>query len=246
MATYYSPVADRPAATNRSGAATIGVAIGTVTCAAMVAITTVYALKIQRLSNTWASLEHFPTDNSGAFGLIGIALVTGLFGIAACGLALRTNGWRITTAVLGFVAAAVYVFAALACLGSALDATQHDSYGFPGSFPDGFGPFNGQAQALNDAQTKQAFQQAAILVTILAFLALASAILIVCGNRNGWYTPSRVRVVSYELIPAGFVLPQPAPPDTEAPKSAGWYPIDDGRLRWWNGHDWTEHFHDGR
>lgn len=25
---------------------------------------------------------------------------------------------------------------------------------------------------------------------------------------------------------------------------AGWYPVDDGRLRWWNGILWTDHFHE--
>lgn len=27
--------------------------------------------------------------------------------------------------------------------------------------------------------------------------------------------------------------------------AAGWYPIDDGRLRYWDGEAWTEHFHAG-
>ncbi|WP_390623375.1 DUF2510 domain-containing protein [Subtercola endophyticus] len=26
--------------------------------------------------------------------------------------------------------------------------------------------------------------------------------------------------------------------------SAAWYPVHDGRLRWWNGILWTDHFHE--
>lgn len=242
MAFYFPQIPASSAAENRSRGATIGSAIGMVTCAAAVAVAATYTLKIEHLYD--ARLPDFPRDHTGSHGFIAIAAVVGLFGIVACALALRTNGWRISAAVLGFISAAGFGMIVLSFLGLA-DATRYDWYpesdGF-GPYADGpGGPFRNAVQSADTAHLRQAYEQSAILAAILGLLALVAAILLVTGNNNGWYTRNQVRVMSYAVVPPGFVLPQPAAP---GPRLAGWYPADEGRLRWWDGGGWTDHFHE--
>jgi hypothetical protein len=243
MTLYYPQLATRPAAEHRSREALIGIAIGVVTCAASVAVAITYALRVRHLEDVRDSYQHFPfpTDRTGPVVLITITTIAGLAGLFACALALRSNGWRITAAVLGFIGAAACGFTALACMASAA-VTRLDQPDLPNDFGGGSGPFSSPAEALNNAHLRQAFEQAAILATILGVLALIAAILIVTGNSNGWYTRNQLQVVAYGMAPAA--VQQPGLPEGVVLKPAGWYPVDDGRLRWWNGQDWTEHFHD--
>lgn len=65
---------------------------------------------------------------------------------------------------------------------------------------------------------------AALIVTI-AVLAGACTLLLFLPATNGWYRTQRAAAA-----------PVAAP--------AGWYPVEDSTLRWWDGSAWTEHTHD--
>lgn len=74
-----------------------------------------------------------------------------------------------------------------------------------------------------------------ILLLVWAASAIASSVLLLVNGANAFYlgtTPAQVRF--------GSAAPTAALPP------AGWYPVDRSRLRWWDGTNWTEHFHDGR
>lgn len=74
-----------------------------------------------------------------------------------------------------------------------------------------------------------------VLLVALALISIAPAVLLLVNGANAFYSRSTPVPTAYAAAPR----PAPALPP------AGWYPTDGSRLRWWNGTQWTEHFHDG-
>ena len=68
-----------------------------------------------------------------------------------------------------------------------------------------------------------------------AALAIGSSVLLLVNGANTFYSSPKPTATAY-AVPSTV---------TPALPPAGWYPVDGARLRWWNGTEWSEHFHDG-
>jgi hypothetical protein len=68
-------------------------------------------------------------------------------------------------------------------------------------------------------------------------LAIASAILLLVNGANRFYASPPPKVA---YVPGMQAFTAPA---ASATTPAGWYPVDGGQLRWWDGNAWTDHFH---
>ncbi|HZP15350.1 MAG TPA: DUF2510 domain-containing protein [Nocardioides sp.] len=73
------------------------------------------------------------------------------------------------------------------------------------------------------------------VLLVWAALAIGSSVLLLVNGANTFYSSPKPTATVY-AVPSTV---------TPALPPAGWYPVDGARLRWWNGTEWSEHFHDG-
>lgn len=235
MSAYYPPT-QSPMPASRPATATAGAIIAIVLTSLSLVGTLISAAVI--LGNHWLM------TGLAFVGARGTVIAFILLGIAVCGLGLcagiqtlrNSNPWRITTVVFGYLVALFALFGAIGSFSERETACSTSSYG---------------GRYIDTCSHHASNTGGGVVALIWAALAALSATLLLVNGANKFYSNAKTHAYPYV---GGYVqqpayspatdLAAPVAPIAPVAAPAGWYPVDAGKLRWWDGGAWTEHFHD--
>ena len=235
MSAYY-PSAQQPTRASRPGTATAGAILSLVMiglAAIFVLIGMIAALAGANLLN---HLSGGQVDISGAL-VVGMLLCLAVLAVpfAAAILTLKNNNaWRITLVVFAYLDTALMV---LASIGAFTD-TNNCGYSYS---------YNGYDSASNFCSTAHGSIPGGLFCLVWAALAALAGTLLLINGANEFYARNAPihysSIVQQSVVQGGYSAPYAGAPTAPSQTPAGWYPVDGGQLRWWDGNAWTEHFH---